>query len=200
MISTKEHMEKKIISNKKGMSLVEVVAALAIFSVLFIGVSSFIINSIKSENLNNNSIKTVTLMQGIRDILYDQDNAFFQSCLNKQIRIEAEDLDSIQNVINDLKNNNLENSKKVSIEDNTYISKDSSKNNPIKYIVYIDTKSKEDGLYNLTLSIITLNKSQYYYYKDGQKVPNGEDITLSTKDAYIMSQQMIIRAVNYSIE
>lgn len=199
MISTKEHMEKKIISNKKGMSLVEVIAALAIFSVLFIGVSSFIMNSIKSENLNNNSIKTVTLMQGIRDILYDQDNAFFQSCLNKQIRIEAEDLDSIQNVINDLKNNNLENSKKVSIEDNTYISKDSSKNNPIKYIVYIDTKSKEDGLYNLTLSIITLNKSQYYYYKDGQKVPNGEDITLSTKDAYIMSQQMIIRAVNYNV-
>lgn len=199
MISTKEHMEKKIISNKKGMSLVEVVAALAIFSVLFIGVSSFIMNSIKSENLNNNSIKTVTLMQGMRDILYDQDNAFFQSCLNKQIRIEAEDLDSIQNVINDLKNNNLENSKKVSIEDNTYISKDSSKNNPIKYIVYIDTKSKEDGLYNVTLSIITLNKSQYYYYKDGQKVPNGEDITLSTKDAYIMSQQMIIRAVNYNV-
>lgn len=199
MISTKEHMEKKIISNKKGMSLVEVVAALAIFSVLFIGVSSFIMNSIKSENLNNNSIKTVTLMQGIRDILYDQDNAFFQSCLNKQIRIEAEDLDSIQNVINDLKNNNLENSKKVSIEDNTYISKDSSKNNPIKYIVYIDTKSKEDGLYNVTLSIITLNKSQYYYYKDGQKVPNGDDITLSTKDAYIMSQQMIIRAVNYNV-
>lgn len=199
MISTKEHMEKKIISNKKGMSLVEVVAALAIFSVLFIGVSSFIMNSIKSENLNNNSIKTVTLMQGIRDILYDQDNAFFQSCLNKQIRIEAEDLDSIQNVINDLKNNNLENSKKVSIEDNTYISKDSSKNNPIKYIVYIDTKSKEDGLYNVTLSIITLNKSQYYYYKNGQKVPNGDDITLSTKDAYIMSQQMIIRAVNYNV-
>lgn len=199
MISTKEHMEKKIISNKKGMSLVEVVAALAIFSVLFIGVSSFIMNSIKSENLNNNSIKTVTLMQGMRDILYDQDDTFFQSCLNKQIRIEAEDLDSIQNVINDLKNNNLENSKKVSIEDNTYISKDSSKNNPIKYIVYIDTKSKEDGLYNVTLSIITLNKSQYYYYKDGQKVPNGEDITLSTKDAYIMSQQMIIRAVNYNV-
>lgn len=199
MISIKEHMEKQIISNKKGMSLVEVVAALAIFSVLFIGVSSFIMNSIKSENLNNNSIKTVTLMQGIRDILYDQDNKFFQSCLNKQIRIEAEDLDSIQNVINDLKNNNLENSKKVSIEDNTYISKDSSKNNPIKYIVYIDTKSKEDGLYNVTLSIITLNKSQYYYYKDGQKVPNGEDITLSTKDAYIMSQQMIIRAVNYNV-
>ena len=156
-------------------------------------------NSIKSENLNNNSIKTVTLMQGIRDILYDQDNKFFQSCLNKQIRIEAEDLDSIQNVINDLKNNNLENSKKVSIEDNTYISKDSSKNNPIKYIVYIDTKSKEDGLYNVTLSIITLNKSQYYYYKNGQKVPNGDDITLSTKDAYIMSQQMIIRAVNYNV-
>lgn len=199
MISTKEHMEKKIISNKKGMSLVEVVAALAIFSVLFIGVSSFIMNSIKSENLNNNSIKTVTLMQGIRDILYDQDNKFFQGCLNKQIRIEAEDLDSIQNVINNLRNNNLENSKKVSIEDNTYISKDSSKNNPIKYIVYIDTKSKEDGLYNVTLSIITLNKSQYYYYKDGQKVPNGEDITLSTKDAYIMSQQMIIRAVNYNV-
>lgn len=199
MISTKEHMEKKIISNKKGMSLVEVVAALAIFSVLFIGVSSFIMNSIKSENLNNNSIKTVTLMQGIRDILYDQDDTFFTKCVNKQIRIEADDLDSIQDILGDLKNGTLENSENSSTYTNTYISKDNNENNPIKYIVYIDTKSKEDGLYNVTLSIITLNKSQYYYYKDGQKVPNGEDITLSTKDAYIMSQQMIIRAVNYSI-
>ena len=199
MISTKEHMEKKIISNKKGMSLVEVVAALAIFSVLFIGVSGLIMNSMKSENLNNNSIKSVTLMQGIRDVLYDQDDTFFTKCVNKQIRIEADDLDSIQDILGDLKNAALENSGNSSTDNNTYISKDNNENNPIKYIVYIDTKSNEKGLYNVTVSIITLNKSQYYYYKDGQRVPNTDDITLSTKDANIMSQQMIIRAVNYSI-
>ena len=199
MISIKEHMERQIISNKKGMSLVEVVAALAIFSVLFIGVSGFIMNSMKSENLNNNSIKSVTLMQGIRDILYDEDDTFFTKCVNKQIRIEADDLDSIQDILGDLKNATLENSGNSSTDNNTYISKDNNENNPIKYIVYIDTKSNEKGLYNVTVSIITLNKSQYYYYKDGQRVPNTDDITLSTKDANIMSQQMIIRAVNYSI-
>ena len=199
MISIKEHMERQIISNKKGMSLVEVVAALAIFSVLFIGVSGFIMNSMKSENLNNNSIKSVTLMQGIRDILYDEDDTFFTKCVNKQIRIEADDLDSIQDILGDLKNAALENSGNSSTDNNTYISKDNNENNPIKYIVYIDTKSNEKGLYNVTVSIITLNKSQYYYYKDGQRVPNTDDITLSTKDANIMSQQMIIRAVNYSI-
>lgn len=192
MISTKAHMEKKIISNKRGMTLVEVVAALAIFSVLFIGVSNLIMSSIKSENLNNNSIKTVTLMQGIRDILYDQDEVFFENCLkDKQIRIEANDLDSIENILDDLKNNNIENK--------NYVSKYNSENNPIKYIVYIDTKSNEKGLYNVTLSIITLNKSQYYYYKDDKKVPDIDDITLSTKDAYIISQQMIIRAVNNNV-
>ena len=199
MISIKEHMERQIISNKKGMSLVEVVAALAIFSVLFIGVSGFIMNSMKSENLNNNSIKSVTLMQGIRDILYDEDDTFFTKCVNKQIRIEADDLDSIQDILGDLKNAALENSGNSSTDNNTYISKDNNENNPIKYIVYIDTKSNEKGLYNVTVSIITLNKSQYYYYKDGQRVPNTDDITLSTKDANIMSQQMIIRAVNYNV-
>lgn len=188
MISTKVHMEKKIISNKRGMTLVEVIAALAILSILFIGVSNLIMSSIKSESLNNDSIKTVTLMQGVRDILYDQDEAFFENCLNKQIRIEADDLDSIENIINNLKDNGLEN--------NRYISKDNSENNPIKYIVYIDTKSNEKGLYNVTLSVITLKKSQYYYYKGSKKVPNTDDITLSTKNAYIISEQMIIRAVN----
>lgn len=189
MISIKVHMEKKIISNKRGMTLVEVVAALAILSVLFIGVSNLIMSSMKSENLNNNSIKTVTLMQGIRDILYDKNEAFFENNLkDKQIRIEANNLESIEDILNDLNNNDLENK--------TYISKYSSENNPIRYIVYIDTKSNEKGLYNVTLSVIKLNKSQYYYYKDDKKVEDTNDITLSTKDSYIISQQMIIRAVN----
>ena len=54
MISTMELMEKKTPSikktnRKKGMTLVEVMAAMAILSILFMGISSFIIGIVRSE-------------------------------------------------------------------------------------------------------------------------------------------------------
>lgn len=54
MISTIELMEKKIPSikktdRKKGMTLVEVMAAMAILSILFMGISSFIIGIVRNE-------------------------------------------------------------------------------------------------------------------------------------------------------
>lgn len=54
MISTMELMEKKTpsikkIDRKKGMTLVEVMAAMAILSILFMAISSFIIGIVRSE-------------------------------------------------------------------------------------------------------------------------------------------------------
>ena len=55
MILTKVNLEKKITSNKKGFTLVEIVAALAIFSILFVVVTQLIANANKGEiNTNTN--------------------------------------------------------------------------------------------------------------------------------------------------
>lgn len=53
MISMMETMEKRIHliknSKKKGMTLVEIMAAIAILSILFIGISQLIVGTVKSE-------------------------------------------------------------------------------------------------------------------------------------------------------
>ncbi|MBD7915998.1 prepilin-type N-terminal cleavage/methylation domain-containing protein [Clostridium sp. Sa3CUN1] len=63
MISIMELMEKKILltkknSNKKGMTLVEIMAAMAILSILFIGISSFIIGIVNSEAKTNRKLES----------------------------------------------------------------------------------------------------------------------------------------------
>lgn len=194
MILIMGHMANKIISNKKGISLIEIVAALAIFTVLFVSVSGLIMSAIKSENSTNNSINSTSIIQGIRDTLYSEDNTFFKNYLNgKDVRFELNNVYSIQSMLTD----DIENGTEI-LKRGSYIS-DSNKSNPIKYIVYINTKSEAEGLYNVTLSIIPLNKSQYYYYESGQRVPSGDDITLDTKGIQVMSQQMIIRPISNNI-
>ncbi len=191
MILIKEHTVNKVTSNKKGISLIEIVAALAIFTVLFVGVSGLIMSAMKSENSTNNSIKSTSFIQGIRDTLYNEDNTFFKNYLNgKDVRFELDSIYSIQRMLTgDIQNGS------ETLKIDSYVS-GSSKNNPIKYIVYINTTSKIEGLYNVVLSVIPLNKSQYYYYENGQRVPSGDDITLSTKGIQVMSQQMVIRPVS----
>ncbi|GAA0070837.1 hypothetical protein UT300003_23610 [Clostridium sardiniense] len=191
MILIKEHTANKIISNKKGISLIEIVAALAIFTVLFISVSGLIMSAMKSENSTNNSIKSTSIIQGVRGTLYNKDNTFFKNYLNgKDVRFELNNVYSIQRMLID----DIQNGSEM-LKGDSYIS-DSDKNNPIKYIVYINTKSQTEGLYNVTLSIIPLNKSQYYYYENGQRVPSVDDITLNTKGIQVMSQQMSIRPIS----
>ena len=63
MISIMELMEKKILltkknSNKKGMTLVEIMAAMAILTILFIGISSFIIGIVNSEAKANRKLES----------------------------------------------------------------------------------------------------------------------------------------------
>lgn len=191
MILIKEHTENKITSNKKGVSLVEIVAALAILAVLFVGVSGLIMNAMKSENSTNNAIKSTSMIQGIRDTLYNADDTLFKKYLNnKEVRFEVDSVYSIQRMLTGDIQNGVE-----ALKGNSYISS-SSKENPIKYIVYINTTSKDEGLYNVALSVIPLDKSQYYYYENGKRVPNGDDITLNTKGVQSMSEQMVIRPIN----
>lgn len=191
MILIKEHTANKITSNKKGISLIEIVAALAIFAVLFVGVSGLIMSVMKSENSTNNSIKSTSFIQGITDTLYNEDNTFFKNYLNgKDVRFELDSIYSIQRMLT----GDIENGTET-LKGDSYVS-GSSKNNPIKYIVYINTTSKIEGLYNVVLSVIPLNKSQYYYYENGQRVPSGDEITLNTKGIQIMSQQMVIRPIS----
>lgn len=188
MILTKELMVRKITSNKKGVSLVEVVAAMAIFLVLFVSVSSLIMSGIKSENITNNAIKEVSVSQSIRDILYNEDNEIFKNYLNnKSIRCEISNIYEFQNML-------ILNIKNDSIKNNKYISKN-DKNNPIKYIVYITTTSKKEGLYNVVLSVIVLNKSQYYYYVNGIQTPNIGEINLNTKNINILNEEMVVRPI-----
>lgn len=194
MILIREHTASKIILNKKrGISLVEIVAALAIFTVLFIGVSGLIISGIKSENSTNDSLKATSVVQGVRDTLYNESGEFFKKYLeNKNVRFEINNVYSIQGMLTgDIKEGIIK------ATDNTYISK-SSKNNPIKYIVYIDTNSLEEdkGLYFITLSVITLNKSQYYYYENNRKIPNIGEVNLETKGVQVVSEQLIVRPIN----
>lgn len=63
MISIMELMEKKApsiknIDRKKGMTLVEVMAAMAILSILFVGISGLIIGTAKSEGKSNRKLES----------------------------------------------------------------------------------------------------------------------------------------------
>lgn len=197
MILIKEHTVKKIISIKKrGISLVEVVAALSIFIILFIAVSGLIMSAIKSENSTNNSIKATTVIQGVRDILYNENNNFFKDyLLNKEVKFEINDIYSIQCMLTGDIQDGI-----IKPVNNTYTSIN-SEDDPIKYIVYINTTSSEEnkGLYFITISVIVLNKYQYYYYDSGEKKPNAEVINLKTKGVQSLSEQLIVRPINEGV-
>ena len=63
MISIMELMEKKTpsiknIDRKKGMTLVEIMAAMAILSILFVGISTLIISTVKNEARTNRKLES----------------------------------------------------------------------------------------------------------------------------------------------
>ena len=70
MISIMELMEKKtpLIKNrdkKKGMTLVEIMAAMAIFSILFVAISSLMVNTAKIESKSNTLLDNTTIVKSV---------------------------------------------------------------------------------------------------------------------------------------
>ena len=107
MISMMELMEEKTpltknTSKKKGMTLVEVMAAMAILSILFVGISSLMINVVKSEvradeKLEiNNYIKSALTLFDVKSV--DIDNYTSMRTIN------FDDLDDMQYKIKNIKN------------------------------------------------------------------------------------------------
>ena len=73
MISITELMEKKTPSikkydKKKGMTLVEIMAAMAILSILFVAISSFMLNLVKSENRSNSYLNTTNYLKAALEV------------------------------------------------------------------------------------------------------------------------------------
>ncbi|MBM6861369.1 type II secretion system protein [Clostridium saudiense] len=107
MISMMELMEEKTpltknTSKKKGMTLVEVMAAMAILSILFVAISSLMINVVKSEiradeKLEiNNYIKSALTLFDVKSV--DIDNYTSMRTIN------FDDLDDMQYKIKNIKN------------------------------------------------------------------------------------------------
>ena len=107
MISMMELMEEKTpltknADKKKGMTLVEVMAAMAILSILFVAISSLMINVVKSEiradeKLEiNNYIKSALTLFDVKSV--DIDNYTSMRTIN------FDDLDDMQYKIKNIKN------------------------------------------------------------------------------------------------
>lgn len=81
MISIVEFMEKKTLlikgnTKKKGMTLVEVMAAMAILSILFVGISGMISTIIKSETKSNELLDNSTIAKAVLSIFEVSGNEY----------------------------------------------------------------------------------------------------------------------------
>ena len=70
MSSMMEFMEKitplnKKYDRKKGMTLVEIMAAMAILSILFVGISTMMINTAKTEDKSNVLLNNTAIIRAI---------------------------------------------------------------------------------------------------------------------------------------
>lgn len=193
MILIKENLENKITSNKKGFSLVECVAALAIFIVLFIGVSGLVMSLMKSQESTNENLKGITMAQGIRDTLYKENSSFFDKYLkDRKVKFEITDLYSIEKMLT----GEIQNGRVKKLNDNSYIS-NSNEDEPVKYVVYLNTKEINKNLYSIVITIVSLKKSQYYYYINGNKEGVGANLNINEEntEGYSFSEEMIIRPI-----
>ena len=99
MISTMELMEKKTPSikkydKKKGMTLVEVMAAMAILSILFVGISGLMISIVKTEVRSDEKLEINSYIKSALT-LFDVKSANVENYTVKKI-INFDDLDDMQ--------------------------------------------------------------------------------------------------------
>ena len=99
MISIMELMEKKTPSikktdRKKGMTLVEVMAAMAILSILFVGISGLMISIVKTEVRSDEKLEINSYIKSALT-LFDVKSANVENYTVKKI-INFDDLDDMQ--------------------------------------------------------------------------------------------------------
>ena len=99
MISIMELMEKKTPSikkydKKKGMTLVEVMAAMAILSILFVGISGLMISIVKTEVRSDEKLEINSYIKSALT-LFDVKSANVENYTVKKI-INFDDLDDMQ--------------------------------------------------------------------------------------------------------
>lgn len=195
MILIKAHMVKKIISTKKGYSLVEVVASLAIISILFVAVTQIIITSKKSEDNTNMKITNATVLNDVNNILFSLDKNGIDIFLNKNITLEC----TSSNDITEMILNGLKEPYAIYISGNRYYSKNQSEKNKIKYIINIkitkmeqDSKNQGNCLYKAFVKVVGLKKPLEFYYNDDTK----HNIDLSNDKEKIIDEDYIILRPN----
>lgn len=199
-------MEKKTTLIKNGFSLVEVVAALAIMSILFIGVFQLISTATKMENNTNKQLTSESVLKSSCNILFSLDINEVKFFQNKTIRFEVIGPGDVSQMI-------LENFKEPKVHlsnikgdyNSSYYLDGSSSENPIEFLVYVtikeikqDLNNKENILYEAKLDVVSLNKNQQYYYDGRKKEGNGKEfnIRLDTKGIEENKANIILRPLD----
>ena len=150
MISMMELMEKKTPSikntnRKKGMTLVEIMAAMAILSILFVGISGLMISIVKTEARADEKLEINNYIKSALT-LFDVKSANVENYIVKKT-INFDDLDDMQNKIKNI-NSLIDNEGKFSID----IIAELQDNELSKVTAYMKNKSVEDT------KIIIVNK------------------------------------------
>lgn len=106
MISIQKAMEKKIYSIKHGFTLVEVIAAIAILSIIFVSISSFMLFSVKMESKSNSKVNKLSLVKSSMEVLNSRDDdLLLNKYANKISYIYFDDLEGLKNEIINKSNN-----------------------------------------------------------------------------------------------
>ena len=165
MSSMMEFMEKitplnKKYDRKKGMTLVEIMAAMAILSILFVGISTMMINTAKTEDKSNVLLNNTAIIMAIftsfevntdgsRTIDYINNTRFYN--LKEKVNIT-------------LRFNTIENMQQQ-LKDDLIISDGSN------YIAEITIRDDGDNIYNIKINLINniknedITKEMYVYRK-----------------------------------
>lgn len=111
MISIIELMEKKTPSikkydKKKGMTLVEIMAAMAILSILFVGISGLIIGTAKSERKANRKLESDGYLKNAL-LMFESGLVLPNNSLSFTVKFD--DIIEMQEGIKNLSNNNIGN-------------------------------------------------------------------------------------------
>lgn len=179
MISIMELMEKKTPSikkndRKKGMTLVEVMAAMAILSIIFVGISGLISSIIKSETKSNALLDNATIAKSILSVFEivgdgsgDKQyisNERFNNLINNIDRENNKDIDEESNA-NEYKFNTIDEAIEQIINGKNSV----GSGEEYKYTLElkIDNEPKDSNLYKITVEVydsITEDSQIKYMY------------------------------------